>query len=189
MNILIVGDSFADPKESPNYSWYHCLPGQVTNLAKAGVGQYKILEQVRSSLDHDIVLLLITSEYRIHTSQNPFYTDPTHRHYHSDLILADIESRLPDSRAEHICYWFKNIFDFGYAIDMHNLVLQETERVLNQRYTRFIPITFFPRMNNIHDFNGQLVDLSWISKTHPGSVNHLSEPGHRCVVDALKDLL
>ncbi len=189
MNTLIIGDSFADPTGAPPDSWHRCLPGKITNLARAGVGQYKILKQLESAKDYDNVIVLVTSEYRIHALQNPFYTDKDHRHHNSDLILSDIESRLPDLRSQHLCYWFKHIMDMDHAVYIHNLLLEKIEMTLTEKQVPFTPITFFPRMNDIHDFDGQLLDLSHIAKLYPGNVNHLSHTGHQRVVDALKELI
>lgn len=190
MNILIIGDSFADPSGIIGDTWYNSLPGSVTNMAKAGVGQYKILQQLLSNRFHfEKVIVLVTSEYRIHASQNPFYTSTDHRHHDSDLILRDVESRLPDERAQHICYWFKNIFDLEYAVDIHNLVLQETHKILRQRNLDFIPLTFFPKLNDIYNFDSHLLDFSQIAQDNPGDKNHLDSKGHKLVLDKLKGMI
>ena len=60
MKILIVGDSFA-ADWSVKYNDYHGWPNllaqkfEVTNLAKAGVGQYKIYKQLQNIDDFDLV--------------------------------------------------------------------------------------------------------------------------------------
>lgn len=190
MKILIIGDSFADPSGVIGDTWYRSLPSSVTNMAKAGVGQYKILQQLLSVKSHfDKVIVVVTSEYRVHASQNPFYTFTDHRHHESDLILRDVESRLPDERAQHICYWFKNIFDLKHAVDMHNLILQETHNKLRQKNLNFIPITFFPRMNDIYNFDNQLIDFSLIAQDNQGDKNHLDSQGHKLVLNELKGMI
>ena len=53
--ILIIGNSFACPWHKPKYDGWPTLLGkqfQVDNLAEAGVGEYKILRQLRLSLIH-----------------------------------------------------------------------------------------------------------------------------------------
>ena len=96
--ILVVGDSFAadwTKKYPEGHGWVNLLSAEyaVTNLAQAGVGEYKILQQIKSVPDiqmFDLVLISHTSPYRIHTRKHPVHhADPLHNH--ADLIMEDIE--------------------------------------------------------------------------------------------------
>lgn len=180
-SLLIVGDSFAAPGDYRDHdAWYAKLGRQrrVVNRARAGVGQYKIRKQIQSMDRFDAVILLITSEYRIHCLQNPFYKDPRHPHHHCDLILQDVESRLPSRTAIDIVWWFREIFDPDQARYQHDLTLRETAQTVARHCDRVIPITFFEPYAGMYDFGGGLRDLSAIVQQHPGDRNHLDQQGH-----------
>ena len=190
-SLLLIGDSFGAPVSMNNNTWYSTLNQSfnVENRAQSGVGQYKIRQQLLPNDKFDICILLVTSEYRIYCPQNPFYPDVTHTHHNSDLIFSDIESRVPDKKAEHITWWFSEIFDLVHARYQHSLVLKDTEQSIQKCCKKLIPITFFKPYKSIYDFNGQLIDLSWVHKNHPGSINHLSDVGHNKVLKILEKQL
>ena len=89
---LIVGDSFAAPITGADHAWYNNI-GPVKNCAQAGIGQYKILKQIQNYYNTQTnVILVITSENRIHIEKNPFYSIG-HYHENCDLIFSDVSSR------------------------------------------------------------------------------------------------
>jgi hypothetical protein len=190
-SLLLIGDSFGAPASMNTNTWYSNLDQSfyVENRAQAGVGQYKIRQQLLPNDKFDVCILLVTSEYRIHCTQNPFYPDLTHPHHNCDLIFGDIESRVPDNRAEHITWWFSEIFDLNHARYQHSLVLKDTAQSIQKCCKKLIPITFFKPYNSIYDFHGQLIDLSWVHKKHPGDINHLSNVGHNKVWKILEERL
>ena len=97
MKILVIGDSFA-ADWTVKYSgvgWPNLLAKQfdVTNLAQAGVSEYKIYKQILSISDlsiFDLVIVSHTSPYRIHTRRHPIHTGDL-LHNNADLIYNDIE--------------------------------------------------------------------------------------------------
>lgn len=191
-SLLIIGDSFADPFDTDGIdTWYSRTKNsfQVDNRSQAGVGQYKIRQQIKSNDRFDMCIVIVTSEYRIHCLQNPFYVDKSHKHHCSDLIYHDVESRLPDQRAQHIIWWFSEIFDQTHAKYQHNLILRDIEMTLQEHCDRIIPITFFKPYDGMYDFSKQLVDLSFVHKSFPGTINHLTTKGHSVVWQHLEQHL
>jgi hypothetical protein len=179
--LLIVGDSFA--ASYPNQlNWASRLNARVDNRAQAGVGQYKILQQLKSHYqDHDRVLVVLTSELRVYIKNNPFY-GTEHRHANADLIFADIESRRKDPWADRLLWWFGNVFDLDHARDINNLILAEIHRLLEIKQCHWKAVTFFEPYPGQYDFGGRLENLNDIWKDHPGSINHLGTPGHDIIV-------
>lgn len=188
-NIYIIGDSFGAPYDDnlDSTCWYTQLHIDTVNLCQAGAGQYKIYQQLKQINQCDLLVLLITSENRIHCSQNPFYTDKNHRHKNCDLLFGDIENKLPDPRAEHLNYFFVEIFDQEYARQMHSWTLEKTHQLAKEKCKNIIPITFFKPYNDMYNFNKTLIDLSSIASEYPGEYNHLSQTGHNCVTKILKE--
>ena len=94
MNILIAGDSFA--AEWPGEDgWVKLLAKKhnVTNVAQAGVSEYKILKQIKNaSLDeYDAIIVSHTSPSRVHTPEHPLHKEGLHKD--CDLIWTDLEGR------------------------------------------------------------------------------------------------
>jgi hypothetical protein len=98
LRILIIGDSFAadwSAKYTDYPGWPNLLAKKysVTNLAQAGVSEYKIYKQlvgVNNLNDYDLVIVSHTSPLRVHTRKHPVhYKDVLHAN--ADLMLVDIE--------------------------------------------------------------------------------------------------
>jgi hypothetical protein len=183
-HIQIIGDSFAaqHPTDLEFAPWYVRLRDhhRVENYAAPGVGQYKINQQYVPV--GDVCILVITSELRLHCSQNPFYPNPMHYHHRSDLIYSDVRARLPDERAKAIDYFFREIFDIDHARYIHNLLLHEIESKIQQY---LIPVIFFKPYLGMHDFTGRLLDLHHVFEKYRGDVNHLTPQGHEQVYQAI----
>ena len=90
MKILVAGDSFA--AEWPgNNGWVKLLAQKfpVTNVAQAGVSEYKILKQLVNLDDYNIIIVSHTSPSRIHTPKHPLHTKGLHKD--CDLLYNDID--------------------------------------------------------------------------------------------------
>lgn len=160
MKILIIGDSFAAKYNGAYLGWSEMLEKEnhVTNLAQAGVGEYKILKQV-TSVDvrkFDCVIISHTSPYRIHTLHHPLHTEGIHKH--CDFIYEDVKGRLPD-----VENFFTKYFDLDYANHVYKYIYNEIMMILKD--TKFIDTTD--------------VGLKSIFETHRGSVQHLNEKGNK----------
>lgn len=182
---LIVGDSFAAPITGADHAWHSCI-GPVKNCARAGVGQYKILQQILNNYDHETnVIIVITSQNRIHVEKNPFYS-ADHHHADCDLIFSDVDSRNTQI-AQHVTWWFSNVFDLEHAKFMNNLLLEKMHCLVKN--TNLIPVTFFEPYQGMYDFDQTLLDLSDIWNTHPGEINHLDPVAHQQVADIIRQKL
>ena len=97
MHVLIVGDSFAadwSAKHCDLFGWPNLLAKHhtVTNLAQAGVSEYKIYKQLISVdlSQFDLVIVAHTSPYRVVTRSHPVHYNNS-LHKHADLLFGDIE--------------------------------------------------------------------------------------------------
>ena len=90
MNILIIGDSFATKYNGAYLGWAEMLEQKhtVTNLAQAGVSEYKILKQLQSITIKDFDCVIVS-----HT-----YFDLDYANYVYNLIHKEITSLLTDAR-------------------------------------------------------------------------------------------
>ena len=156
MNILIIGDSFATKYNGAYPGWAELLEQKhtVTNLAQAGVGEYKILKQLQSvtASDYDCVIVSHTSPYRIHTLHHPLHKEGFHKD--CDFIYQDVKDRLPD-----VGKFFTEYFDLDYADYVYNLIRKEITSLLAD--TRVI--------------DTEHLDLKKLFSTDCGDVQHLSE--------------
>lgn len=177
--ILIVGDSFCAPTLD-HHTWYRYLESKYTvdNRGQAGVGQFKIHQQLASDKPYQVIIYLITSPYRIHSERNPFYDLDHPSHSNCDLIYEDVKSRLPDPASQHILWWFENVFDTDQALFVHDLIVNHDCK----KHTNVLPISFFD-CSHISDLD--VLQLDWIWKSNSGDVNHLSQLGHRLVFEQI----
>lgn len=179
-SILIVGDSFC-ADTGHEISWHNRLRENfdVTNFSQCGVGQYKIHQQLhKSSQTFDIIIYSITSPFRCHTEINPFYSRSHPSHSNCDFIYQDLIDKLPDSRAQHLVWWFENVFDLDQAKFMHNLLVVNDCKIDN-----LIPISFFDCTHI--DRSIDILNFFEIWKNHPGVWNHLNDQGHDMVFRTL----
>jgi hypothetical protein len=196
MKILIIGDSFA-ADWSLKYSDYPGWPKllscdySVTNLAQAGVSEYKIWLQVDSVAnlsEYDLVIVSHTSPYRIHTPTHPVHhNDPLHKH--ADLMLADCEYH-----ASRIKFWFNSALSsavgfYRYHFDkkyFETLYIMFRERI-NQKLSNHNVIVINNLPGNI-DFATEpvVLDFSKLWEQEPGLINHYSDTGNQTIYQKIK---
>jgi hypothetical protein len=186
LKILITGDSFA-ADWSVKYDvagWPNLLAQEhdVTNLAQAGCGEYKILKQLQQAnlKDYDAVIVSHTSPYRLHVSEHPVHKNDL-LHYNSDFIYADIvEHGLKDVEE-----FYKKYFDLDHARDMHRLICKEIDGVTAPYPT--IHITH-SNWQGLYAF-ARMINFSKANKKHPGDANHYSTVGNKLVFEEIKSRL
>jgi len=132
MKILITGDSWEanwNVKHKTYTGWPNILADyfDITNIAQAGVSQYKICKQIDSVNldDYDFIIFGITSPYRIYTPNHPVHKQDK-LHSNSDLIFTDIEYHLsqnPTDDLKSIMNFYHNHFDVEYAEFIHKLLI------------------------------------------------------------------
>lgn len=179
--LLICGDSFSI---SDSYTWVESLRSEydVTNVSQAGASEYRIWLQwfSKKSDRFDRALICHTSYTRIYSERN-FFHDPQGKHNNCDLLYLDVKSHLPKPEAEHIVWFFENIFDLDQAKFHYDLLLKHWLSVESK-----FPIThvsFFENtMNGVYDYSD-------VWKNHPGTFNHLSPYGNQEILKRVKELL
>ncbi len=185
MNILILGDSWAadwNVKYTEYTGWPNIIAQKytVTNIAQAGVSQYGILKQLDTiqPLDYDVVIISITSPYRVYTPQHPVHTSGLHAN--SDLIYSDIEhhaSKFSDNkRLQSAKAYFEDHYDLDYADTIHRSMV---DLCLNRLDTSNTIMTSNIK-NNINYVGEYLyIDGHEITSSYPGLINHTSEEGNQ----------
>lgn len=175
--VLISGDSFAAPIDNC-YSWTNLLGDyfEVTNIAQAGVSEYKILKQLqRVDVSHfDIIIVVHTSPNRVYIKEHPLHSNSL-THNNCDLIFNDLEnSNSKNIVIKTAINYFKYIFDEDYYTDIHNMIANEIIKITESKPT--LHLTFF----NVN--YRQISNWSSIWKEYPGNVNHLDINGNKNVL-------
>jgi hypothetical protein len=170
MNILIIGDSFATKYNGAYLGWADLLEQKhtVTNLAQAGVSEYKILKQLKSVTvkEFDYVIVSHTSPYRIHTAYNPLHTTGVHKD--CDFIYEDVKGRLPDVEK-----FFTEYFDLDYANYVYNIIHKEITDLLTDAKV----------------IDTAQLDLKNLFNTNRGDVQHLDEAANITFYNRLEKYL
>jgi hypothetical protein len=181
MKILIIGDSFAADWSVKYYDlegWPNMLSKNynVTNLAQAGVSEYKIYKQLCSVnvTDFDLVIAAHTSPYRLVTKRHPIHNDDV-LHANCDLIYTDIEHHILKLKNKlnlslHNAYWF-----FTYHYD------EEYQEITHQLFREKINYLLTIPTITITDFD----DWEDIKNNHQGKCNHLSDTGNKIVYERI----
>jgi hypothetical protein len=180
LKVLLCGDSFAadwSVKNSNLHGWPNDLASSVdlTNLARAGCSEYRILKQIKSIdlAQFDRVIVSHTSPYRIYVRQHPVHQDDS-LYKDCDLIYSDCVGHGLQTVKE----WFENYFDLEYAIDIHHMIMREIA-------TQHDKICHIGHMDISAPKGLDFVDFSDIWKQHPGKINHYNEVGNKKVYKRL----
>lgn len=188
MKILIVGDSFA-ADWSVKYDDYKGWPNLIaddydtTNIAQAGVGQYKIYQQLKSvdTKNYDVIISSYTSPYRVHTLIHPVH-DKDLLHKNCDLLANDIEYFYQKDKNNDALTtarnYFKYHFDLNYYDFIYKLLVKECDKIIGS--TKHIQVSNLP-----------YVTSSWsdITSKHKGLINHLSQLGNKIIFEEIKKQL
>jgi len=202
MKILIIGDSYAadwSVKYNDDSGWPNLIAKQhtVTNLAQAGVGEYKILQQIESVKnisDYDCVIVSHTSPLRVNTKKHPVhYSDKLH--HNADLMLADIEY--------HYTRWWnllnpfntalrtaRNFFFYHFDEQYQNNIYRLLRKEINLKIGA-VPCVVVNNLNVDPQFitEDHAINLVKIQKKYPGLINHLSTQGNALVFDMVSNKL
>ena len=181
IKVLIAGDSFAARWPDEVFGWVNYLERQynVINIAQAGVGEYKILEQIKSVNlnDFDLVIVSHTSPSRVHTPNHPLHKNGFHKD--CDLIYTDLESHSSffNTSLNTAKNWFRHHYDETYQIDIYNLIRKEINAIINIPYISLTHIDVATRLSIEQDN----IDFSDLWKKQRGDVNHYTETGNRVI--------
>jgi len=182
LNILVAGDSFSSVELSGKFGWPKLLADKhtVNNVSQPGIGQYKILKNIKNNLSGpvDLVIVSHTSSNRVHCETNPLYASG-HVYHNSDMIFADVESKLPESKSYYD--YFRYVFDPEYYNFIHHQCCKEIVAALNDTPT--IHITHF-NWTGLYQFS-QLLNFHTLWKENPGSYVHYNQHGNQIILDTL----
>lgn len=183
MNILLTGDSFAadwSVKYNDYLGWPDLLAQQhcVTNIAQAGISEYKILKQIESQClnNYDVIIVCHTHWSRVHTRCNSLlHKDVLHKD--ADLLMADAMSkpwRMRTARKYFLDHW-----DEQYYLDIYALFIQQINKLLQD--SKVISIKNFADIDVQYD-----IDATDLEK---GLINHLSKKANQILLDRLTNTL
>lgn len=187
MRILIAGDSFAAkwPTEGWNKGWPELLADRftVTNIAQAGVGEYKIYKQLANvELDQfDLVIVSHTSPSRIHTRNHPLHKEGLHKD--CDLIITDLIGHFQpfNKNLQTAKSWFEFHYDEDYQIDIYRLIREQIKSIINIPYISMTHINVAAALA-VEDDN---IDFSGLWASQRGDVNHYTEKGNNAVFETI----
>jgi hypothetical protein len=186
-NILVIGDSFAADwtvKYKDLYKgWPNLLAEKytVTNLAQAGVGEYKIYKQLLTVADlsvYDLVIVAHTGPARIHSLRHPIHSNDV-LHSNADLIFADIEYHASrpwnflNGSLRAAINFFKYHYDPEYFELMYTLLRKEINDILAKSNSKVIVISNMAKTNLFATEPVLVTKL--ISKEESGIMNHMNE--------------
>lgn len=192
--IALLGDSFAAEYNADSPGWVDILAKKhsVNNVAQAGVGEYKILRQLRDIQNNNpqwkslyqCIIVAHTSPFRIHTPKHPLHSKGFHKD--CDLIYQDIKDRFDwfNESLSTAKNWFVHHFDDDYQISVYKLVRDEIKRIIGD--VPYLAIDHFGLSANIASEQNRL-DFSDFWLQNRGHINHYSIEGNQKVAKAVID--
>jgi len=188
LKILLAGDSFSAKWPDSPSGWPYLLGKEfnITNVSQAGVGEYKILRQLKSQNlnKFDLVIVNHTSPFRVHTN-NPIHN--TKLHENCDLIFTDVESNLDKNNQSTVTAynWFKYHYDEDYQKDIYDLMRKEICSMIKVPYLAIdhSPTSFERSFEDCH------INFTNHWSVHKGLVNHYTEEGNAIVAQRIKEKL
>ena len=189
MKILIAGDSFATVWPDSQLGWPTLLAKKysVINLAQAGIGEYKILKQIKSQEinNFDLVIVSHTSPSRLHTNNHPVHKEGFHKN--CDLILNDLVNRSafrnPSLKAAQ--EYFKYHYDDEYQIEIYNLIRKQINELITIPY---ISMSHVDIVNTL-SIEANHLDFSNLWSKERGSMNHYTVEGNFKIFETLEDII
>ena len=184
--LLIAGDSFAadwTKKYKDAYGWVNMLSQkfEVTNIAQAGVSEYKIYKQLQSVNVHefDNIIISHTSAYRIPIEEHPIHKNDL-LHNNCDLIFSDVIEHLKNPTMKIAHDFYSEIFYADYFVFINNLIFNE----INKICPNAIHMTFFDSF-----YGSDVIKLENIFLNNKGNINHLSLKGNNIIFETIKNKL
>ena len=161
---------------------------EVTNLSRAGVGEYKIYRQLAPTDfdDYDVIIVCHTSPYRVHTRKHPIHGDSSF-HAMADLIYSDIEyhrSKILSFINRSLTaawHYFKYHYDLDYQEFIYCATRDKINDLLLERSVIHIDTALVPEKFRTGNF-----DISDIN-IRPGEANHLSREDNIKVFELLNE--
>jgi hypothetical protein len=186
MKILIAGDSFAAQWPNGEEGWPYLLAVEhdVTNVAQAGVSEYKIYKQILAANvnSYDCVIVSHTSPNRVHTPKHPIHKEGLHKN--CDLIYNDLSSRFSwFNRSLDVAKgWFEFHYDQEYQNDVYRLLRKEINETIKVPYINLNNLEVSKEFM-IEDIG---IDFSPLWAKERGVVNHYSTKGNLTIFNIIK---
>lgn len=172
--ILIFGDSFSAQwdVDSGYDSWVDIITKKynTTNIAQAGVGEYKILKQLQgiSLVDYDFLIGNHTSHSRVHSEKS---LHSSNLHKNCDLIYSD---SLDISEAR---WFFENIYDDSYYRFIYDIIRNKVSTLI-----KFKPNFIF---DPFYDNYGDSISVKGKWKFSEKNKNHFSKKYNRILANKI----
>jgi len=195
MKILICGDSFAadwSAKYKDYMGWPNLLAKKfdVTNIAQAGVSEYKIyLQLLHADLDeYDLVIVSHTNPYRIPTRKHPIHSNDL-LHKNADLIYADIEyhrskvKNLLNFPLRTAANFFKHHFDQDFFENQYKLFRAEINRYIGDKPYIGISHLHIPKTFCKEKI---ILDFTELFDKEKGLINHFSQKGNEVILNHIE---
>lgn len=180
--LLIVGDSFSADwtKKYKNVSgWVNMLEDEfeVTNVAQAGVSEYKIYLQLQSinPNDYDYIIVSHTSAYRIPINEHPIHKKDS-LHNNCDIIYSDVEQHLDNSIMKTAYDFYCDIFNPDYFVFVNELIFDKIYNII----PKAIHITFFDSF-----YDDRVLKYENIFLNNKGNINHMDNVGNVIIFNSI----
>jgi hypothetical protein len=192
--ILICGDSFAADYSAFSYKstgWSAMIANDdyaVTNLAQAGVGEYKILKQLESVCleNFDAVIVCHTSPNRVYIRNHPVYGKNT-LHKDADLIYSDVEWHLKQDPNNNILKTSKDYFDKIYDQDQQEDIYKLIQLHIEQKLCSSKRLHLTPLYDKNNRHLPDVINLKKLFKIKQGGTNHYSQQDNIKIYKLIKD--
>lgn len=185
IKILIAGDSFAAPWADSGWPSLLSKKYNVTNLAQAGVSEYKIYQQVKSFKDYNLAIVSHTSPNRLHTRNHPIHK--TELHKNCDLIYADIASHhnIFNRSLAAAKGWFSYHYDQEYQDTIYQMLRKSIQDIITVPCINLnnMPVSLPFCVEDI------CIDFSKLWQSERGIVNHYTDTGNQIVFEKVDKLI
>ena len=176
MKLFVFGDSFA----ADSNGWPGMLDCEIINMAKNGIGEYKIFKKAMSSEENTRKLICHTSPWRIHTRIHPIHRFDSARN-ENDFMLNDVEYHSKNNKEMKTVHdYIKKYYDPDYQLDIYDLFVEKLSLIANS-----IHVTF----HNPDDTSKIKNNFFTLWKENPGNINHMSLEGNKLVAEQIRKLL
>jgi hypothetical protein len=165
---------------------------QVTNLAQAGVSEYRIYQQLRSVTDlsvFDTVIVAHTSPLRVPTRRHPMHSNDS-LHKNADLIYSDIVyhakqlKNIFNLRLHAAREFYRYHYDDEFFEDTYWLFREKINTILANN--KVVTLATFKDCPATEEY---VLDFTDLLNTNPGLINHYSEKGNQVVFDTINATL
>jgi len=197
--VLVIGDSFAADwsiKYNEYKGWPNLLAEQhnVTNLAQAGVSEYKIYKQllsVKNLSEFNWVIVWHTSPLRVHTREHPIHKN-NKLHKDADLLLLDITyhsskiKNIFNGSLKAASRWFEYHFDIDYQYDTYSLYKEKISELLKNNNT--ITISGMYSIETIPS-NKIILNYKKLWEKERGLINHFTLHGNQIIYNDIVSII